>query len=217
MIDYIIPPVVGGLIGYWTNWLAIKMIFRPFEPKYILGHRLPFTPGLIPRNREDIVRKISQTIAFHLLNPDRMYRLFDNNSFKDSLHKTADKIVDRAMENITESLKKQITQETSIQFIQNFLNNLSDKLKEKVKSKIQHKMSESIETEIDRYLKEDFITVLKDLDVEGLIYQTLMEVDIQTLEDIILGFSKKQLRYITNLGGVIGFFIGLAQAVMMMI
>lgn len=216
MIDHLIPPVAGGLIGYWTNWLAIKMIFRPFEPKYILGYRLPFTPGLIPRNREEIARKISTTVASHLINPEKLYKLFDNSQFKDSLHKTVDKVVDRAVENILEDIKSQISQETSIKIIQNIIDNLAKKLKEKIKLKIQQKLSENIETEINLYLREDFVVVLKNLEVEELIFQTLMEVDIQTLEDIILGFSRKQLRYITNLGGVIGFLIGVFQTFLMM-
>lgn len=211
------PPIAGGLIGYWTNWLAIKMIFRPFKPKYIFGYQIPFTPGLIPRNREEIARKISATVAFHLLNPEKLHRLFDNNNFKDSLHKTVDKVVDKALENILESIKNQISQEASLTFIQNIINNLAEKLKEKIRLKLQQKLSESIQVEIDRYLKEDFVVVLQKLEVKELIFQTLMEVDIQTLEEIILGFSKKQLRYITNLGGVIGFIIGLIQSVVMMI
>lgn len=217
MIEYLVPPVAGGLIGYWTNWLAIKMIFRPFEPKYVLGYRIPFTPGLIPRNREEIARKISTTVASHLLNPEKLHRLFDNDNFKDSLHRTVDKVVDRAVEKILESLKSQISQETNLTFIQNIINNLAEKLKEKIRLKVQQKLSESIQVEIDRYLKEDFVAVLQNLEVEELMFQTLMEVDVQTLEYIILGFSRKQLKYITNLGGVIGFLIGMLQAFVMMI
>lgn len=217
MIDYLLPPIIGGLIGYWTNWLAIKMIFRPFEPKYIFDYRVPFTPGLIPRNREDIANKIAKTVAFHLLNPDKLRKLFDNENFRNSLYRTVDRIVDKAIDNMIESLKKQISQESKIPYIQNIINNLSEKLREKIKLKLQQKLSENIETEINHYLREDFSVVLQKLEVEKLIFQTLMEVDIQTLEDIILGFSKKQLRYITNLGGVIGFIIGMFQTFMMMI
>jgi Uncharacterized protein conserved in bacteria len=45
------PPVVGGIIGYFTNDIAIKMLFRPYRAIYIKGRQLPFTPGLIPRNK----------------------------------------------------------------------------------------------------------------------------------------------------------------------
>jgi uncharacterized membrane protein YheB (UPF0754 family) len=46
------PPVVGGVIGYFTNDIAIKMLFRPYRPWYVGKQRVPFTPGLIPSNQE---------------------------------------------------------------------------------------------------------------------------------------------------------------------
>ncbi len=48
---YIIGALIGAVIGYITNWLAIKMLFRPREAKYIFGMKLPFTPGLIPKEK----------------------------------------------------------------------------------------------------------------------------------------------------------------------
>lgn len=48
MIKYILMPFLGGIIGYITNGIAIKMLFRPRKAVY-LGHwKIPFTPGLIP-------------------------------------------------------------------------------------------------------------------------------------------------------------------------
>ena len=39
------PPIAGGVIGYFTNDVAIKMLFRPYRPIYLGKRRLPFTPG----------------------------------------------------------------------------------------------------------------------------------------------------------------------------
>ncbi|MEJ5173326.1 MAG: DUF445 family protein [Hydrogenothermaceae bacterium] len=214
MIEVILPPVLGAFIGYSTNWLAIKMIFRPFEPKYIFGVRVPFTPGLIPKSKEEISRKIAKTIVSHLLTAEKLHTLFDNEDFKDSLHQTVNKIVDRSFEDLIESLKKSLSEEISIGFIQGMIDSLSERIKEKVKPKITEKLSSHIESGIEDYLREDFITVLSKLDLENLIYNTLMEVEIQTLEEIILGFSKRQLNYITNLGGFIGFIIGIFQVIL---
>ena len=50
-MNIIIPIIVGSVIGYATNWLAIKMLFRPLREKRLLGVRLPFTPGLIPKEK----------------------------------------------------------------------------------------------------------------------------------------------------------------------
>lgn len=69
------PPVVGGVIGYFTNDIAIKMLFRPYRPIYLGGRRLPFTPGLIPSNQERLAKRISDTIMGSLLTPEELQNL----------------------------------------------------------------------------------------------------------------------------------------------
>ena len=49
VIQFISGPIIGGVIGYCTNWLAIKMLFRPYNEIKIRGRVLPFTPGIIPK------------------------------------------------------------------------------------------------------------------------------------------------------------------------
>lgn len=71
----ILPPVLGGVIGYFTNDIAIKMLFRPYQPKTIFGQRIPFTPGLIPSNQKRLAKKISEVIMRSLLTPEEMQRL----------------------------------------------------------------------------------------------------------------------------------------------
>ena len=72
---FIAPPVVGGIIGYFTNDIAIRMLFRPYRALYIAGRRLPFTPGLIPRNQERLAKRISDTIMGSLLTPEELQNL----------------------------------------------------------------------------------------------------------------------------------------------
>ncbi|MGB7375718.1 MAG: DUF445 family protein, partial [Rivularia sp. (in: cyanobacteria)] len=72
---YITPPVAGGIIGYFTNDLAIKMLFRPYQAWYIGGKKLPFTPGLIPRNQERLAKNVSKTIMQSLLTPEELQKL----------------------------------------------------------------------------------------------------------------------------------------------
>lgn len=68
-MDYniIVRPLIGAVIGYSTNWLAIKMLFRPHEEKYIGKIRIPFTPGVIPRERERIARSLGGAVGQQLL------------------------------------------------------------------------------------------------------------------------------------------------------
>ena len=69
------PPIVGGVIGYFTNDIAIKMLFRPYRAVYLGGRRLPFTPGLIPSNQERLAKRISDTIMGSLLTPTELQNL----------------------------------------------------------------------------------------------------------------------------------------------
>ncbi|MBF2056546.1 MAG: DUF445 domain-containing protein [Cyanobacterium sp. T60_A2020_053] len=73
--QFILPPVAGSVIGYFTNDLAINMLFRPYKPIYIFQTRLPFTPGLIPRNQERLAQRVSDTIMGSLLTPEELQKL----------------------------------------------------------------------------------------------------------------------------------------------
>jgi uncharacterized membrane protein YheB (UPF0754 family) len=72
---YVAPPVAGAIIGYFTNDIAIKMLFRPYKPIYIGKRQLPFTPGLIPRNQERLAKRIADTIMGSLLTPGELQNL----------------------------------------------------------------------------------------------------------------------------------------------
>ncbi|MDX2097838.1 MAG: DUF445 family protein [Leptolyngbyaceae cyanobacterium bins.59] len=69
------PPLVGGIIGYFTNDIAIKMLFRPYKTYYLGGRPVPFTPGLIPRNQERLAKRIADTIMGSLLTPEELQNL----------------------------------------------------------------------------------------------------------------------------------------------
>ncbi|MHB9151067.1 MAG: DUF445 family protein [Spirochaetales bacterium] len=64
---WIIPPLVGAIIGYFTNWLAIKMLFRPLKPIYLGKMKLPFTPGILPRERLRLTDSVGETVSRELL------------------------------------------------------------------------------------------------------------------------------------------------------
>lgn len=62
MIHYIIPPLIGALIGYCTNYIAVKMLFRPRKEIRVLGHPLPFTPGAIPKNKPRLAKAVGKVV-----------------------------------------------------------------------------------------------------------------------------------------------------------
>ena len=66
----ILAPLVGGFIGYITNDIAIRMLFRPHKVKHIFGHRIPFTPGLIPKEKGRIAEALGGVISKNLMNSE---------------------------------------------------------------------------------------------------------------------------------------------------
>ncbi len=72
---FFVPPIAGSIIGYFTNDIAIKMLFRPYKAVYLGKRKLPFTPGLIPSNQERLAQKVSDTIMGSLLTPGELQKL----------------------------------------------------------------------------------------------------------------------------------------------
>ena len=66
-LHYIAGPLIGAVIGYFTNYIAVKMLFHPHEEKHIFGKRLPFTPGVIPKNKPRLAHAIGEAVANVLL------------------------------------------------------------------------------------------------------------------------------------------------------
>ena len=71
---FIVMPLLAAALGYFTNWLAIKMLFRPHTAKRLFGVRLPFTPGLIPKEHKRLAKVIAKTVAEYLMTPDVLER-----------------------------------------------------------------------------------------------------------------------------------------------
>lgn len=82
---WILPPVVGALIGYITNDIAIKMLFRPLKAKHIGPVRIPFTPGIIPRQREKLAESIALMVSRELITEDAIRRQISSPAFQSTL------------------------------------------------------------------------------------------------------------------------------------
>ncbi|WP_078381577.1 DUF445 domain-containing protein [Sutcliffiella halmapala] len=77
--------IVGALIGGLTNSLAIRMLFRPYKPLYVFGKRVPFTPGLLPKRREELAEQLGKIVMEHLLTGESMKRKLENSSFQEKM------------------------------------------------------------------------------------------------------------------------------------
>ena len=68
----LLRPVIGAGIGYITNWIAVKMLFRPINPVKIGKITMPFTPGIIPKNKSRIAEAIGDSISQNLLTEEAL-------------------------------------------------------------------------------------------------------------------------------------------------
>lgn len=81
----ILRPLIGAGIGYVTNWIAVKMMFRPLKPIKIGKVTLPFTPGIIPKNKARIAESIGETISENLLTEETLKQSLLSEEMKQSL------------------------------------------------------------------------------------------------------------------------------------
>ncbi|MBU8880034.1 DUF445 family protein [Bacillus sp. FJAT-29790] len=93
--------VLGAVIGGFTNYLAIKMLFRPYNTLYIGKWRVPFTPGLIPKRRDELAEQMGKMVINHLLTPESIQRKFLNESFQNEMIS----LVQKEMENFIRTEK----------------------------------------------------------------------------------------------------------------
>ena len=84
-LDWGVPILWGALIGYFTNALAIRMLFRPLTRKYLLGIPVPLTPGIIPRRRAELARSIARMVARDLLSPEAVRDRLRTETFRAAL------------------------------------------------------------------------------------------------------------------------------------
>lgn len=102
MIDrillWLVPALVGGIIGYVTNWLAIKMLFRPLEEKRLLGIRIPFTPGILPRERHALALSLGDVVSRDLLTEEVLAARFGSEELRDGVAKAVRSLLDRGLD-----------------------------------------------------------------------------------------------------------------------
>ena len=71
-LQYIWGPLVGAVIGYFTNYIAVKMLFLPRDEVRLFGKKLPFTPGIIPRRKQELARSVGKMVEKELLTKEAL-------------------------------------------------------------------------------------------------------------------------------------------------
>jgi len=154
-LEFIIPIIVGAIIGYITNWLAIKMLFRPYNKKYIFGIKMPFTPGLIPKEKERIAKSVGSAVGEHLLTPEIIAEAMSSESTKANIRKwIEDKYFSlKDTEKTTYELLKMDSSDNNNDILDMISNNLTDYLAKEINNtNFKMKTLEYIDTKIyDKY------------------------------------------------------------------
>ena len=146
--------LIGALIGGTTNTIAIKMLFRPYEAKYLFGKRLPFTPGVIPLRRDEASTKLGEIITGHLLTPE----VFKEKLKSPETDKLIMHFIDRQIETIeTERL-------TPGYFLERLSAGLTDKIvasfNEEIRSKVTEEGTKLYDRNIDDIMPPDALNAV---------------------------------------------------------
>ena len=100
-LRYVASPVIGGVIGYFTNYLAVKMLFLPRHEIRVFGRRLPFTPGAIPKGKARLSHAVGSIVSSMLLTKDDLSARFSGGEIADAVAKKAILALEKPMsENI---------------------------------------------------------------------------------------------------------------------
>lgn len=189
MLRFILLVLIGGLIGWATNKIAIKMLFRPINPHKILG--ITFQ-GVFPRRKDQIAVSLSKIIEQELLSKDViMDQLFGNEKLDMLKEKLNDVLVDKLVDAIP-PMAAMLLGGNVRAFITKYIDQHSDELFEQ--------------------LVEELRSVgLENLNIYELVKKRLDELDFYEFEKIIFGLMNKELRFVEVVGLVIGGFIGVIQ------
>jgi uncharacterized membrane protein YheB (UPF0754 family) len=182
---FLLPPLVGAGIGYLTNRVAIWMLFHPYYEYRVLGVRIPFTPGLIPRKRQQIIESIANTVERELLTSRDVFAVFRDHHMEEHIR--------RAFDNVARNT-----------LVARFVPpDVLERLKQVVLRDMMARVNGQIERLVDHLGDR--------VDVKALVLKRLEGVDFHDIERIVMSVAATQLRYIAYFGGLLGFLIGCAQ------
>jgi uncharacterized membrane protein YheB (UPF0754 family) len=196
MIKLFILASVGALIGWMTNVIAIKLLFRPIEPVKIpvLGFTVQ---GLMPKRKKEIARNIGQTVETELLSIeeiiDRMIEGMDKTAVIEALKKRIVQLAELKMPVFVPSAMKGMI----MTFIEDTIDENADEMLNEISEKIVHEATEKVSVAL-------------------IIEEKINAFPFEKLEEIILSIAKKELKHIEYLGGLIGLVIGFVQGLIIL-
>lgn len=162
-LQYIVAPLMGGVIGYITNDIAIRMLFRPHKGKYIFGMKLPFTPGIIPKEKGRIAKAIGGAISENLMSKDVLEKNLLSEEMLAKIRKAIDGFFEsqkRNPETVREFLLHYLSEEEVRNALCNVKQNLSEQVAHSLKTaNLGDKIAEMIVEHLSTKLRVDGLDV----------------------------------------------------------
>ena len=189
----LLPMILAGAHGYFTNWLAVKLLLKPVQPINVFGFKIQ---GLLPRRQAELAESISEAIAKKFLTEQDILNFISQVDPKEAMKKL---LIEKWEEKVGAILD-------SMPFIKAFIS--PDKL-----HGIRDKIAEAFAEESDTFLANLVQTLENKIDLRDTIRRNILAFKVEQLNDIIEEIGKREFGEIALIGGVLGLFIGVIQAV----
>jgi uncharacterized membrane protein YheB (UPF0754 family) len=196
MIYYLFP-FIGAITGWVTNWIAVKMLFHPKEPKNFLFFKVQ---GVFPKRQKVMAEKLGHIVSSELFSMDDIVekiRTVDNKEILSFVENRIDEFI---------NVKIVATMPMLAMF-------LNDEIKDKIKSTLLGEIEEVIPSVIESYADK----LKNEVDVKEIVYQKVLNFSSDKLEEILFSIMKKEFKFIELLGGILGFIIGLIQTLLIVL
>ncbi|MEW6661986.1 MAG: DUF445 domain-containing protein [Bacillota bacterium] len=193
----IIGPILGAFIGWITNWAAIKLIFRPYK-----AIRIPLInysiQGVIPKRRQEIACSVGNVVANQLLSLEDLIS-----------HINLPENQQKAVEILSGSVKNHLNERLLLFLplpLRNSILQIIDDILRRESPLLLAKISKDLAAELS-----------SSLNLSLLVQDKINRLDLEQLEHLVLSVASKELKHIEVLGAIIGFFIGLFQALLFLL
>ena len=192
LIQLLVIPIISAFIGWFTNWIAIKMLFHPREPKRILG--ITFH-GIFPKRQKIFAEKLGKMISAEFLSYEDIEEKIAN-------PKNLEKLMPMIEEHVDNFLKNKLSDE--MPFLSLFIGSKTIKSLKKT-------FMQELEILFPQIMKRYAGHLEEELDLEKIVIDKVSAFSTDKLEDILYQIMSKEFRFVEILGGVIGFIIGIVQ------
>lgn len=192
MKELLFMVIVGTFIGWVTNYIAIKLLFRPYNEINILGFKLQ---GVIPKRRKELAESIGKTVNAELISIKDITNTINSMELEVEIDKIVGDIVEKKIKGDFLG---------SYPMLKMFINDsIIDKIKSYIKSAIEENKGEIVNTIIEKLEKE--------IDFEDLIIKKINDFSLEEVEKMTINIAKNELKHIEYIGAVLGAFIGVVQ------